>query len=258
MKNDAAAQHAVGHIEASAEHAASTQDGDLSTTIASMLAAVNEPRQMIGVALSFLSKTLRAGRADLAFGLPTAKELPIAVSLRGTFLNPSTQDAYLPNRHPVFQRVWRSPQPLTGVDCQSISVQATCFRDDLSDAGLHNPLAQRLLYRNDPLGIVCLDTQVPGRYWKNEDKIFLSDFSKNYLAPLISLSRQLDTKRCNEKPSPAELKAIRLSAQGFSYKRIAQALEKSERTVESQFRSARARTGARNQEELIKLCEAWL
>ena len=258
MENDAAAQLGAGPIEASAEHAASTQDCDLSTAIAGMLAAVNEPRQMIGVALSFLSKTLKAGRADLAFGSPSDKELAIAVSLRGKFLNPSTQDAYLPNRHPVFQRVWRSPQPLMGVDCQSIPAQARSFRDDLSDADLHNPLAQRLLYRDEPLGIVCLDTHAPGRYWNNEDKIFLSDFSKNYLAPLISLSRQLDTKRCNEKPSPAELKAIRLSAQGFSYKKIAHALEKSERTVESQFRSARARTGARNQEELIKLCEAWL
>lgn len=53
--------------------------------------------------------------------------------------------------------------------------------------------------------------------------------------------------------TPAELEVVRLAADGLSYSEIADALNKSIRTVDNQLRSAREKLGARNQVDLVRL-----
>ncbi|MEM7468949.1 MAG: LuxR C-terminal-related transcriptional regulator [Pseudomonadota bacterium] len=233
-------------------------DGDTLFVVAPMLAEINNPAEMVEVALRFLTTRLDAGRCDVGTGKQGDKEFVATVDFRrdGEQM-PRIAGLALPNRHPVFQRVWGSAKPVPYDDIENNPLLAD-IKQDFESVGSKSMLAQRLEFQDEIFGLVCIDDLDRGRTWTAEEQAFFNEFNTKFLAPLIFLSQKLTEKRTEEKPSPAELDAVRLSAKGYSYKQIASSLEKSERTIESQLRNARVKTGAANQVELIKFCTPWL
>lgn len=120
---------------------------------------------------------------------------------------------------------------------------------------------QRLVWGKDPIGISCVDHTVKEHEWENWEVEFMQNFCTQFFAPLAGISNYWHNPTMHQmfkKPSESELTAIRLAADGLSYKKIAEELNKSVRTIENQLRNARLRLNATNQAELIKKCEPWL
>jgi len=120
---------------------------------------------------------------------------------------------------------------------------------------------QRLVWNKDPIGISCVDHTFKEHVWNDAEVNFMQQFCTEFFAPLAGISNYWHNPTMHQmfkKPSESELVAIRLAAEGLSYKKIAQELNKSVRTIENQLRNARLRLNANNQAELIKKCDPWL
>jgi len=122
-------------------------------------------------------------------------------------------------------------------------------------------LFQRLTLDHDPVGLTCVDFTHEAHVWTPAEVRFMGDFCGTFLGPLIGISRRWHLSSRDQiinKPTRAELMAIKLAAQGLSYKQIANELGKSVRTIENQLRNAREALNASNQAELINKCSIWL
>ena len=134
-------------------------------------------------------------------------------------------------------------------------------REVITSIQSKSKLMQRLVWDKDPIGISCVDHTVEEHEWEGWEIEFMQQFCTNYFAPLAGISNYWHNPTMHQmfkKPSESELDAIRLAAVGLSYKKIADELDKSVRTIENQLRNARHRLNASNQAELIKKCEPWL
>lgn len=164
----------------------------------------------------------------------------------------------LPNKNNILQRVWRNHSPVVYDHIKKNDLIDEHIKKDLMSLDTRAMLAQRLNDKNNAFGIICIDDLETDRVWKAQEEKLVYEFCNNFFAPIVAISRAINTVEKNNKPSPAELDAIRLAAQGLSYKRIAAQLNKSIRTIEFQLRNARAKTGAINQTELVRICQHWL
>ena len=225
--------------------------------VAHMLFELDRLDRVIDVGLGHLADALGAGRLDISFGTAGAKHfVPHAEVVRGGPW-PSLLGLRLPNRHDVFQRVWRRSVPVA-YDDVAASDELGDLKTPFLGSGAKAMLAQGLRYNGRVFAVVCADEMHERRRWSSKDKETMARFARTFLGPIVGLSRELmaPTEVC--KPSPAELDAIRLAARGSSYKEIADSLGKSVRTVEFQLKSARRKVGAANQAELVRLCQAWI
>lgn len=224
---------------------------------AHMLFELDRVDRVIDVGLGHLAEALQVGRIDISFGQPQDQELIAHGQVCRGGEWPSLVGTRLPNRHEVFQRVWRRANPVAFDDVADNESLGSLKAAFLS-TGARAMLAQSLRGPDGVYAIVCADDMEAGRVWSTGDRATLGRFVHTFLGPILALSRELAAPRSGDKPSAAELDAIRLAAQGRSYKAIAGELGKSVRTVEFQLRSARRKTGAANQAELVRRCQPWL
>ena len=223
-----------------------------------MVLEVDRIDRVMEIGLAHLGKSTNSGRVDVGFGSARRRYFSAAAEyVQDAGERPSMMGLKLPNTQEVLQRVWRSRVPVPYDDVANNHSVAP-LRDAFAAVEAKAMLAQRLEDGGQSFGIVCVDELDYGRFWTASEQEFLHDFCRNFFGPILNISRQLNAKRNTSRPSPAELEAIRMAAQGMGYKEIAVALEKSVRTIEFQLRSARQKTGASNQAELVRLCERWL
>ena len=232
-----------------------THEGAVLDAVAHMLWEFDSAHSMLRVATRFAAQHLGACRADFGFGLASAAIYKPEVEwLDQSVEAPSMSLVELPNRDEVVQRVWRSATPVAYEDCYK-QANVASLREGFRATRLRSMIARRLEHQGQAFGILCIDQTTHPRRWKDRDYDFVESFCAEFLAPLLVLANQAAG---GQRPTAAELDAIRLAAQGLSYKQIAARLNKSVRTVEHQLRNARQRLNAANQADLVLKCQRWL
>ena len=224
---------------------------------AHMLIEIDRQDNVAQIGLDYLATILSVARVDIGFGSHRADSYSAAAEYLddGAF---SILNVAFPNKSSVLQRVWHNKKPVAYDDIKNNPLIDDNMKKDFTALGTRAMLAQRLESENNSFGIICIDDLETDRAWQQKEQNFVLQFCRDFFGPILGISRRIrKTKKAN-RPSPAELDAIRLAAQGLSYKQIAATLNKSIRTVEFQFRNARAKTGANNQTELVGICQHWL
>lgn len=238
-----------------------THLNDMLDCVAHMIIAIENPKETVRIALSYMGNHLSACRADAGFAVPTDLEyMPISEYRSEITQPPSVESLVLSNQHEVLQRVWRSRAPIK-YEAVTTNPLLKDVRDTLATIESKSMLMQRLVWDKDPIGISCVDHTVKEHQWHESEVEFMRQFCTQFFAPLAGISNYWHNPTMHQmfkKPSESELNAIRLAADGLSYKKIAEKLSKSVRTIENQLRNARHRLNASNQAELIKKCEPWL
>lgn len=234
---------------------------NMSNCAAQMILHIDSPKDVVRIGLQFIVTELSVCRADAGFATPThEKYTPIAEYCNPNSSPPSITGMVIPNQHQAMQNVWGSNVPVKYENVKTNEVLGE-LRQPLLKLGCRSMLMQKLMWGRDPIGILCADYTIHEHEWSMLEIKFLESFCAMYLGPLAAISNYWFNPKLHSmfsKPTSSELKAIRLAANGLSYKQIASKLSKSVRTIENQFRNARKRLGARNQIELIKRCEPWL
>jgi hypothetical protein len=239
----------------------SSYPSDMLDCVAHMILVIENPKETVRIALSYMGNHLSVCRADAGFATPTDTEYtPLSEFCNVNTQPPSVANLILLNQHEVMQRVWRSRTPVKYEKVVSNPMLVE-VRDILSSIQSKSMLMQRLVWEKDPIGIACVDHTVKEHEWEDREVEFMQRFCTSFFAPLAGISNYWHNPTMHQmfkKPSESELAAIQLAAEGLSYKKIADELDKSVRTIENQLRNARLRLNASNQAELIKKCEPWL
>ena len=235
--------------------------GDMLDCVAHMILAIENPKETVRIALSYMGHHLSVCRADAGFALPTDTQYtPLSEYCSDVTQPPSVSRLVLSNQHEVMQRVWRSRVPVK-YENVSNNPMLVGLREILTGIKSKSMLMQRLVWDKEPIGISCVDHTEKNHEWNEEEVGFMQKFCTEFFAPIAGISNYWHNPTLHQmfkKPSESELDAIRLAAEGLSYKKIADELNKSVRTIENQLRNARHRLNAANQIELIKKCEPWL
>jgi len=235
--------------------------GEMIDCAAHMILAIENPKDMVHIALRYIGNHLSACRADAGFATPIDSEYrPLSEYCSEKNQPPSVASLVLSNQHEVMQRVWRSRAPVK-YENVSENPKLKDVKEILSSIRSRSMLMQRLVWDKEPIGISCVDHTLVDHQWHDDEVNFMQQFCTNIFAPLAGISNYWHNPTMHQmfkKPSESELDAIRLAACGLSYKNIAEELNKSVRTIENQLRNARLRLNARNQAELIKKCAPWL
>jgi len=233
-----------------------TIDRKMLDTVAHMIIEIDRSDHLINVALSFLSDQLNAGRVDIGFSSSKCPSYEIENDYiyQGAI---STVGKSLPNKNRAVQKVWNSPFPVIFEDVKNDYMIGE-LKETFLSVSSQSMIAQRLNSDQGSFGIVCMDDLDGARQWTSSEQTLVLQFCNEFFSPLLKISQQIEDKKQIDKPSPAELEAIRLASAGLKYKQIAAQLDKSIRTIEVQLRNARAKTGAANQTELVRVCQHWL
>jgi len=236
-------------------------DSRMLNCAAHMIIAIDNPKQLVQVALEFMANELSVCRADAGFATPSHQHYTPITEFRNPATNPpSITGLELPNQHVAMQQIWNSPTPVP-IDNVESQDDLGELKTTFQEAGCKSMLLQQLIWDDKPIGISCIDHTVKTHQWSESEIHFMHLFCSKFFGPLAGISNYWFNPKLHtmfSKPTQSELVAIRLAAKGMSYKQIADHLNKSTRTIENQFRNARNRLNARNQTDLVKKCEHWL
>ena len=228
---------------------------------AQMILYIDNPKEVVRIGLQYLVSELSVCRADAGFATPShLNYTPIAEFCNPNTNPPSITGLVIPNQHKAMHNIWHSSVPVKYEKVEENDVLDD-LKQPLIDAGCKSMLLQKLMWGDEPIGIVCIDYTVHEHEWSALEIKFMETFCAIFLGPLAAISNYWFNPKMHSmfsKPTDSEMVAIRLAADGLSYKQIADKLNKSIRTVENQFRNARKRLGAKNQIELIRKCDPWL
>ena len=230
-------------------------DGPMLDATAHMLFEIDSPDRLMRIAARFVAQRLGACRTDIGLASHRDRVYRSKVEwLSAESEPPSMTCVDLPNQNGALQRVWSSDTPVAYNDCYNLP-DLESLREGLTATRTHSLVARRLEVDGKSFGLICVDQTTHAREWCPEAFQFLDSFCLKVLSPLLDRAILL----CQQnRPSPAELDAIRLAASGLAYKEIARELGKSVRTIEHQLRNARQKMKAANQADLVMKCQAWI
>ena len=238
-----------------------TVPADMLDCVAHMIISIESPKDTVRIALEYMGRSLATCRADAGFATPTDREYsPLSEYCSETSRPPTLEKFVISNQHELMQRVWQQSTPVIyeNVETNPLLEGAP---EPLLQIKSKSMLMQRLVWDREPIGISCVDHTKQSHIWSDEEVAFMNQFCNLFFAPLAGISNYWHFPSMHQmfkRPSDSELAAIRLAAQGMSYKQIADKLNKSVRTIDNQLRNARKRLNASNQIDLIKKCAPWL
>ena len=229
--------------------------------VAHMIISIESPQDTVKIALEFIGRTLSTCRADAGFATPTDREYsPLSAYSSAASQPPTLDDFVISNQHDSMQHVWQQSSPVIYEDVDNNPLLEG-VREPLIKIDCKSMMMQRLVWDGEPIGISCVDHTTHNHAWTDDEVAFMDQFCNSFFAPLAGISNYWHNPSLHQmfkKPSESELAAIKLAAQGLSYKQIASKLNKSVRTIDNQLQNARQRLNASNQIELIKKCAPWL
>ena len=234
---------------------------DTLNCVAHLILAIEDPDEMMSIALEFVVKKLEACRADIGFLKPQDPLYKPASIYYNVSSEPSNYTGTVfSNQHNVFQKTWRQRLPVT---CDNVGLNPLLedSRKKFESIDSKSILFQRLVWDKKLIGLACIDFTHDYHLWSPSEINFMASFCENFLGPLLGISlywNNPERYQLIKRPTEAEMMAIKLAAKGLSYKQIANELGKSVRTIENQLRNARGTLNAANQAELITKCEIWL
>jgi DNA-binding CsgD family transcriptional regulator len=224
---------------------------------AHMLLLAGDFERLMAPALGFIVRELNVTRCDAGLGaatdawfVSTCQHIQPGADVRDVVGLP------LPNGHWVPQATWHADRPLSfdvadDPRCADLR-QVPALRES------RRILVRRMAHAGLAVGQVCADQVLDGHAWRDDELRCFDQIVVGFVAPLAWLHTRRQAGPRPARPTAAELAAIRLVAQGLSYKVAAARMGKSVRTVSNQLDSARRRVGARNEVELIRRCRPWL
>lgn len=229
--------------------------------VAYMILTIDDPEEMMDVALSYMVNKLNACRADMGYLTPKDK-LYQPTSIHYTPYSATTNCAGVvySNQANALQKAWRQPTAVTSTNIHEDKIMSDSLTT-FKAINTESILFQRLSIGPKIVGLTCIDFTKDQHIWTPYEITFVSEFCQKFLGPLAGISQYWHGSKKEQllkRPSRAELDAIRLAAKGMSYKQIANELNKSSRTIENQLRNARDALNASNQTELIRKCMLWI
>lgn len=234
---------------------------DILDCTARMIISIESPKDTVRIALEFIGRTLDVCRADAGFAMPTdTTYTPLSEYNNRLSQAPGLENFIISNQHPCMQKVWQQAGPVKYEDVENHPALEG-VREPLIAIQSKSMLMQRLVWDGEPIGIACADHSRHNHQWQADEVDFMHRFCCDFFAPLAGISNYWHNPSLHQmfkKPSKSELEAIRLAAKGMSYKKIADQLGKSVRTIDNQLRNARKRLNVSNQVELIRRCAPWL
>lgn len=234
---------------------------DILNCVAHLILSIEIPEDVMNIALEFLVGKFSASRANGGFVTPKDRLYkPASIRCGEDQRQTDFGGVVFSNQLKVFQKAWTQHAPVVCEDVKN-SPLLQDSRKKFEAISSQSILMQRLTFGGDPVGIACVDFTHERHAWTAEEIRIMESFCDTFLGPLAGISRYWHSPKKFQpvkKPTPSELAAIRLAANGKSYKQIARELGKSVRTIENQLRNARCTLDAANQAELISKCEMWL
>lgn len=234
---------------------------DTLNCVAHLILDIENPVEMMNIALEFVVKKLDACRADIGFVRPQDSVYkPSSIYYNSMSDPPNCTGTVFSNQHNVFQKTWHQR---LAVVCDNVESNPLLYdsRKNFEAIQSKSILFQRLIWDKIPIGMTCIDFTHEHHVWTPTEIEFMGVFCETFLGPLLGISHYWhnpEKYQSIKKPTQSELMAIRLAAKGLSYKQIADELGKSVRTIENQLRNARFTLNAANQAELMMKCEIWL
>tara|TARA_R110002111_G_scaffold44689_4_gene81321 strand:- start:2209 stop:3003 length:795 start_codon:yes stop_codon:yes gene_type:complete len=229
--------------------------------VAYMILTIDNPEEMMDVALAYMVDEIGACRADMGYLTPEDKIYHPNSIYYSRYASPSDCEGVVySNQTEIFQKAWRQPTAVTSINIHNDQIMSDS-RHSFEAAQTESVLFQRLSIGRKAVGLACIDFTQDQHIWTVEEVTFISEFCQKFLGPLAGISQYWHGSKKEQvvkRPSTAELSAIKLAAKGMSYKQIANELNKSSRTIENQLRSAREALNATNQADLIRKCMLWL
>lgn len=234
---------------------------DMLNCVAHLILAVEDPDEIMSIALEFMVDKLAACRADMGLLGPRDRTYkPSSIYYNATMAPLDCEGTVYSNQYQVFQRTWHQRSPVV-CDNVHLNPMLNDSRKKFESIQSKSILFQRLIWDNKPVGMTCIDFTHEHHIWTTSEINFIGMFCEQFLAPLLGISHYWHAPKRSQiikRPTNSELMAIKLAAKGMSYKQIANELGKSIRTIENQLRNARDTLDATNQAELITKCEIWL
>ena len=219
---------------------------------AMLLHHLHSPAEVLQLTLDHLVDTVGAARGDAGFlGKDDRSYVPHAVIADETATRKITETP-LPNHHPVLQAAWRSADPMSISRVRGNKTLGT-LEPVFCGLSASAMLATAIRHGSFGLGLVCLDETDCQRTWSAQSIERVRYFLDEWAAPVLHTALLLEATREVGLLTPAELRTVRLLAQGWSYAENAAHLDRSVHTVDNQLRSARSKTGARNSVDLLRL-----
>lgn len=229
--------------------------------VAYMILTIDNPEEMMDVALAYMVDELGACRADMGYLSPKDKLYNPSYIHYSRYSSPSNcNDVTYSNQAKVFKKAWMQPTAVTSVNIHDDKIMSDS-KDTFEAIHTESILFHRLSIGKKVVGLTCIDFTKDQHIWTPNEVTFISDFCRTFLGPLAGISQYWHGSKKEQlvkRPSTAELNAIKLAAKGMSYKQIANELNKSSRTIENQLRSAREALNAINQADLIRKCMLWI
>nr|PMH67371.1 hypothetical protein BCU62_07455 [Enterovibrio norvegicus] len=230
-------------------------DGQTQDAIAHLILELDDPETMLAISTRFIAERLDVNRVDGGFSSRTQLHYRPTQEFRDAEELPSMVNAVFPNKHRSLQTIWRSKKPVIFHNI-ALNPLLNGIHDAVLATEVKSMMALSLGTHHKDIGILCIDQCDRERVWTTKEQVYIHELAKNILSPLFDASQ---TSAISEHCllSDAELNVVRLAAEGMSYVQIADTLHKSVRTIENQLRSARHKTGAQNQTDLVRRCINW-
>lgn len=169
---------------------------DMLDCVAHMIIVIENPKETVRIALSYMGNHLSACRADAGFAVPTdTVYTPLSEYCNETTRPPSVENLVLSNQHDVMQRVWRSRIPVQYENVNS-NPMLVDVREVLTSINSKSMLMQRLVWNKDPIGISCVDHTVEEHEWEGWEIEFMQQFCTNFFAPLATIGTTRQCTKC--------------------------------------------------------------
>lgn len=234
-----------------------------------MLLSIDEPEVCWRSALDFLRQNLGVERVDGGYASPDDDIYwPASSECRSGPEVPSLIGMAVDNHAPAARQIWLAGRPLVHNDMTQDLVFDDHLRKHFLAIGTVGKMTCAVVFRNEPIGLVCADRMSTGNGWQAAHYDCFDSVTRDVMAPILHAARMLTSQFGLATPSGkraersrwtpglatlsrAELQVCRLVAEGLSYKEIALRINRSFSTVDHHLRSIRTKLQIRSTGKLV-------
>ncbi|MEO1133229.1 MAG: GAF domain-containing protein, partial [Cyanobacteria bacterium J06639_1] len=194
-----------------------------------MLCYLDQPEEFLKLGIEFLVTELRVCRGDSALLSPDDEIYkPLAWWTNPASGAPDAKGFTLRNDLHCQQLLWRTKTAIAVADFANDPRLDDPLKEALSPLRTQAILVKSLSYRDEPLGIICVDRTDEPRMWSSEQIEILESFCKNILEPICFYGLQAKAERDRDEGliniaslNEGELEAVKMIADGMSVGAIA-------------------------------------
>lgn len=248
-------------------------DSAVQDLAAHMLLYLDQPDRCWITATEWLVRSIDVERVDGGWAKPTERVYEAAQyeTLREAELG-TIRGLAVDGGHRTLQMIWSSSRPIVHEDMEQASLFDEELRRYFLGRGVHTKMTAAIVYRRNPIGLLCVDRMSSKRRWTQAQYDRFSTVTRKVLPPVLGeawrlLTSHVETPRSEADAlsartlpldglTVAERRLCRLVVQGLSYKEMARQTDRAFSTIDHQLRSIRRKLGVASTARLITLLSA--